>query len=175
MRIASPAKPAAATNVVANTATDPVTNEAPAVAFGATNGVHASVPRSISVSDIHCVTAWSRFDNRWRGVAVKDLLERVQPKAEARFVTLASYDAYTTNLPLAAFAVADALLATHWNGEPLSLDHGGPVRAIVPQLYFWKSAKWVKRIAFTATDQPGFWEERGYHNDGDPWTEQRYG
>jgi DMSO/TMAO reductase YedYZ molybdopterin-dependent catalytic subunit len=134
-----------------------------------------ALPQTDFTSDIHCVTAWSRFDNRWRGVSVRNLLERVQPKPEARFVTLYSYDTYSTNLPLAAFAVDDALLATHWEGEPLSLDHGGPVRAIVPQLYFWKSAKWVKRIAFTATDKPGFWEERGYHNDGDPWTEQRYG
>jgi DMSO/TMAO reductase YedYZ molybdopterin-dependent catalytic subunit len=134
-----------------------------------------ALPQTDFTSDIHCVTAWSRFDNRWRGVSVRDLLDRVQPKPAARFVTLHSYDTYTTNLPLEEFAVEDALLATHWEGQPLSLDHGGPVRAIVPQLYFWKSAKWVKRIAFTATDRPGFWEERGYHNHGDPWTEQRYG
>jgi DMSO/TMAO reductase YedYZ molybdopterin-dependent catalytic subunit len=134
-----------------------------------------ALPQTDFTSDIHCVTAWSRFDNRWRGVAVKDLLDRVVPKPEARFVTLFSYDTYTTNLPLEEFAVEDALLATHWEGAPLSIDHGGPVRAIVPQLYFWKSAKWIKRIAFTAEDRPGFWEERGYHNHGDPWTEQRYG
>src|SRR3954471_3399064 len=138
------------------------------------NGFQA-LPQTEFTSDIHCVTAWSRFDNRWRGVSVRDLLERVQPQPEAHFVTLFSYDTYSTNLPLEQFAAEDALLATHWQGEPLSLDHGGPVRAIVPQLYFWKSAKWVKRIAFTATDKPGFWEERGYHNHGDPWSEQRYG
>ena len=134
-----------------------------------------ALPQTDFMSDIHCVTSWSRFDNRWRGVAVRDLLDHVMPKPEARFVTLHSYDTYTTNLPLEAFAAEDALLATHWNDAPLSLDHGGPVRAIVPQLYFWKSAKWVKRIAFAADDKPGFWEERGYHNHGDPWTEQRYG
>jgi len=134
-----------------------------------------ALPQRDFTSDIHCVTSWSRFDNRWRGVAVKDLLAHVNPNAEARFVTLHSYDTYTTNLPLEEFAVEDALLATHWDGEPLSIDHGGPVRAVVPQLYFWKSAKWVKRIAFHAADKPGFWEERGYHNHGDPWTEQRYG
>ena len=131
--------------------------------------------QSRKVSDIHCVTAWSRFDNRWRGVAVRELLDRVMPKAEARFVTLHSYDTYTTNLPLEEFAVQDALLATHWNDAPLTIEHGGPMRAVVPQLYFWKSAKWVKRIEFHAEDRPGFWEERGYHNHGDPWREQRYG
>jgi DMSO/TMAO reductase YedYZ molybdopterin-dependent catalytic subunit len=126
-------------------------------------------------SDIHCVTAWSRFDNRWRGVTVMDLLERVRPKDGANFVVLHSFDTYTTNLPLMEFAAEGALLATHWEGKPISLEHGGPVRAVIPQLYFWKSAKWLKRIEFIAADRPGFWEERGYHNNGDPWTEQRYG
>ena len=134
-----------------------------------------ALPQTDFNSDIHCVTSWSRFDNRWRGVAVRDLLDHVMPAGDARFVTLHAYDTYTTNLPLEAFAAADALLATHWEGAPLTLDHGGPLRAIVPQLYFWKSAKWVKRIQFTAEDRPGFWEERGYHNNGDPWREQRYG
>ena len=134
-----------------------------------------ALPQSDLMSDIHCVTAWSRFDNRWRGVAVMDLLERVQPKPEANFVVLHSFDTYTTNLPLEEFAMEGALLATHWEGKALTIDHGGPVRAIVPQLYFWKSAKWLKRIEFIAADRPGFWEERGYHNFGDPWREQRYG
>lgn len=134
-----------------------------------------ALPQTDLTSDVHCVTAWSRFDNRWRGVAVRNLLAHVQPKPEARFVTLHSTDTYTTNLPLEEFAVEDALLATHWNDAPLTLEHGGPMRAVVPQLYFWKSAKWVTRIAFHAEDKPGFWEERGYHNHGDPWTEQRYG
>ncbi len=132
------------------------------------------LPQSEAVSDIHCVTAWSRYDNRWRGVLVSDLLSLVQPKPEAKFVLLQSYDTYTTNLPLAEFAVPDALLATHWEGEPLTVEHGGPLRVVVPQLYFWKSAKWVKRISFVAQDQPGFWEARGYHNHGDPWKEERY-
>jgi DMSO/TMAO reductase YedYZ molybdopterin-dependent catalytic subunit len=134
-----------------------------------------ALPQTDFESDIHCVTSWSRFDNRWRGVAVRDLLARVLPKPEARFVTLHSFDTYTTNLPLEMFAAEDALLATHWDGAPLSLEHGGPMRAVVPQLYFWKSAKWVKRIEFQEADRPGFWEERGYHNHGDPWREQRYG
>jgi DMSO/TMAO reductase YedYZ molybdopterin-dependent catalytic subunit len=132
------------------------------------------LPQSDSVSDIHCVTAWSRYDNRWRGVLVSDLLTLVQPKPEARFVLFQSYDTYTTNLPLEEFAVPDALLATHWEGEPLTVEHGGPLRVVVPQLYFWKSAKWLKRITFAAEDQPGFWEVRGYHNHGDPWEEERY-
>ncbi len=99
------------------------------------------------------MTAWSRYDNRWRGVLVSDLLALVRPKPEARFVLLQSYDTYTTNLPLDEFAVPDALLATHWEGEPLTVEHGGPLRVVVPQLYFWKSAKWVKRITFAA-DRP---------------------
>jgi DMSO/TMAO reductase YedYZ molybdopterin-dependent catalytic subunit len=134
-----------------------------------------ALPQSDLESDIHCVTAWSRFDNRWRGVGVMDLLERVHPKDKAEFVVLHSFDTYTTNLPLMEFAAEGALLATHWDGKPLTLEHGGPVRAVVPQLYFWKSAKWLKRIEFVAADRSGFWEERGYHNHGDPWTEQRYG
>lgn len=132
------------------------------------------LPKSEATSDIHCVTSWSRYDNRWRGVLVGDLLAHVQPKAEARFVLIQSYDTYTTNLPLAEFAVTDALLATHWEGEPLTVAHGGPLRLVVPQLYFWKSAKWVKKITFAAEDRPGFWEVRGYHNHGDPWEEERY-
>ncbi len=132
------------------------------------------LPQSEAVSDIHCVTAWSRYGNRWRGVLASDLLALVQPKPEAKFVLFQSYDTYTTNLPLAEFAVPDALLATHWEGEQLTVEHGGPLRVVVPQLYFWKSAKWVKRITFAAQDQPGFWEVRGYHNHGDPWEEERY-
>lgn len=132
------------------------------------------LPQSESMSDIHCVTSWSRYDNRWRGVLVGDLLAHVRPQADAQFVLIQSYDTYTTNLPLAEFAVADALLATHWEGEPLTVAHGGPLRLVVPQLYFWKSAKWVKKITFAAEDRPGFWEVRGYHNHGDPWEEQRY-
>ena len=104
-----------------------------------------------------------------------DLLERVRPKDEANHVLLHSFDTYTTNLPLMEFAAEGAVLATHWEGQPLTRDHGGPVRAVVPQLYFWKSAKWLKRIEFIAADRPGFWEERGYHNYADPWREQRYG
>lgn len=131
-------------------------------------------PEFEDVSDIHCVTSWSRFDNRWRGVSARHLLSLVRPKPEARHVVFHSYDTYTTNVALDAFAEADVLLATHHDGEPIPVEHGGPLRVIMPRWYFWKSAKWVKRIEFVAADRPGFWEERGYHNEGDPWQEQRY-
>jgi len=131
-------------------------------------------PQQEFVSDIHCVTAWSRYDNRWRGVSALHLLEMVRPMDEARHVLFHSHDGYTTNVALAVFADDDVLLAHEWEGQPISRDHGGPVRVVIPKFYFWKSAKWLKRIEFLADDRPGFWEERGYHNVGDPWTEQRY-
>jgi DMSO/TMAO reductase YedYZ molybdopterin-dependent catalytic subunit len=132
-------------------------------------------PAFHDVSDIHCVTAWSRFDNMWEGVSARHILATVRPRPEARFIVFHSYDDYTTNLPLAEFDAEDVLLAHAWEGRPLSREHGGPVRAIVPRLYFWKSAKWIRRIEFIAADRSGFWETRGYHDHGDPWTEERYG
>lgn len=132
-------------------------------------------PQSAPVSDIHCVTTWSRYDNHWDGVLTRDVVLAVAPKEEARFVVLHSYDGYTTNLSLHDFAHEGALLAHGWEGAPIAPEHGGPVRLVVPHLYFWKSAKWLKRIEFVAVDRPGFWEERGYHNRGDPWGEERYG
>lgn len=131
-------------------------------------------PQAAITSDIHCVTAWSRFDNLWEGVSTAHLLSLVRPKPEARFVIQHSYEGYTTNVPLEAFAGADVLLAWRWEGKPISREHGGPVRLVLPKLYLWKSAKWLSRLEFTAEDRPGFWEVRGYHNYGDPWTEQRY-
>ncbi|MDA9442462.1 molybdopterin-binding protein [Bradyrhizobium sp. CCBAU 51745] len=125
-------------------------------------------------SDIHCVTTWSRYDNQWEGLATRELLAVCQPREDARFVVLHSYDGYTTNLALEDFAAEDALLAHSWSGQPLSEEHGGPVRLVVPHLYFWKSAKWLQAIEFVTEDAPGFWEVRGYHNRGDPWAEQRY-
>jgi DMSO/TMAO reductase YedYZ molybdopterin-dependent catalytic subunit len=125
-------------------------------------------------SDIHCVTSWSRYDNEWEGLATRELLAVCQPREDARFVVLHSHDGYTTNLALDDFAAEDALLAHSWSGEPLSDEHGGPVRLVVPHLYFWKSAKWLQAIEFLTEDAPGFWEVRGYHNRGDPWAEQRY-
>ena len=126
-------------------------------------------------SDIHCVTQWSRFDNHWEGVSALHLLSLVKPKPEANFLMLSSYDDYTTNVPLADFADDDVLLAHSWQGKPIPREHGGPVRVIIPKLYFWKSAKWLRRITCIAADRPGFWEERGYHMRGDPWREERYG
>ncbi|WP_375307723.1 sulfite oxidase-like oxidoreductase [Bradyrhizobium sp. A11] len=125
-------------------------------------------------SDIHCVTTWSRYDNEWEGLATRELLAACQPREGARFVVLHSYDGYTTNLALEDFAAEDALLAHSWSGQPLTEEHGGPVRLVVPHLYFWKSAKWLQAIEFRTDDAPGFWEVRGYHNRGDPWAEQRY-
>jgi DMSO/TMAO reductase YedYZ molybdopterin-dependent catalytic subunit len=134
----------------------------------------ARLPRAARRSDIHCVTTWSRYDNDWTGVATRDLLDLVQPLPTAGAVMLHSYDGYTTNLTLADFAADDALLATGWSGQPLTRDHGGPARLVVPHLYFWKSAKWLHRIELIAADRPGFWEVNGYHLRGDPWAEQRY-
>jgi DMSO/TMAO reductase YedYZ molybdopterin-dependent catalytic subunit len=131
-------------------------------------------PQSEVVSDIHCVTQWSRYDNRWSGVAARTLLEAVAPKDEARHVLLYSHDGYTTNVRLEQFGQPDVLLAHSWNGAPIPREHGGPVRAVIPRLYFWKSAKWIRRIEIKITPRRGFWEERGYHDNGDPWTEERY-
>jgi DMSO/TMAO reductase YedYZ molybdopterin-dependent catalytic subunit len=132
------------------------------------------LPKVTLTTDIHCVTAWSRYDNVWEGVSARTLIELVKPKAEAQHVIFHSYDTYTTNVPLADFAGDDVLLASTWNGQPIGREHGGPLRVVIPKLYFWKSAKWIKRIEFSALDKPGFWEVRGYHNYGDPWREQRY-
>lgn len=131
-------------------------------------------PQEQQVSDIHCVTAWSRYDNHWEGVSARHLLSVVKPKPEATHIVFHSFDTYTTNVKLSVFADDDVLLAHSWEGKPLTVEHGGPVRVIIPKFYFWKSAKWVKRIEFLSADQPGFWELRGYHNDGDPWNEERY-
>ncbi|MFN3591221.1 MAG: sulfite oxidase-like oxidoreductase [Thermaurantiacus sp.] len=134
-----------------------------------------ALPQIEDVSDIHCVTQWSRYDNRWQGVSTSVLLAMAQPLPQARHVILHAYDGYTTNLNLEHFAEADCLLAHSHDGVPLSREHGGPVRVVVPRYYFWKSPKWIKRIEVSAVDRPGFWEVRGYHNVGDPWLEERYG
>ena len=134
----------------------------------------SALPQIKSLSDIHCVTSWSRYDNHWEGVSTQELAAHAGIRPEAHFAILTSHDGYTTNLPLADFLSEDALLAHSWEGEPLTGEHGGPMRLVVPHLYFWKSAKWLRRIEFATSDQPGFWEVRGYHNHGDPWREQRY-
>jgi DMSO/TMAO reductase YedYZ molybdopterin-dependent catalytic subunit len=126
------------------------------------------------VSDIQCVTAWSRYENHWTGVSAEHLLAVVRPAPEAKHILFHSYDGYTTNVPLEIFAAPDSLLAHQWEGEKIPREHGGPVRVVIPQRYFWKSAKWLKRMEFLAEDRPGYWEKRGYHNVGDPWREERY-
>ena len=133
------------------------------------------LPQAEDQSDIHCVTQWSRYDNRWQGVKTSVLLALAQPRPEARHVILHSHDGYTTNLLLEHFAEDDCLVAHSHDGVPLTREHGAPARVIVPRYYFWKSAKWIKRIEISAVDRPGFWEVRGYHNVGDPWLEERYG
>jgi DMSO/TMAO reductase YedYZ molybdopterin-dependent catalytic subunit len=132
------------------------------------------LPQSKQVSDFHCVTSWSRLDNVWEGVKVADLMKRVKFKPEAHFVVLHCDGGYTTNLPLETFLDEDVILAHRVDGQDLHPDHGFPLRAVVPKLYAWKSAKWLRAIEFGAEDRRGFWEVRGYHNDADPWREQRY-
>ncbi|MGE4064867.1 MAG: sulfite oxidase-like oxidoreductase [Rhodospirillaceae bacterium] len=134
-----------------------------------------SQPQVALVNDIHCVTTWSRYDNEWKGVAMKTLLAQVKPLPGAKYLMLKSYDGYSTNVPLADVDRDDVLIAHTWQGKPLERDHGGPVRLVIPHLYFWKSAKWLRHITFMDQDQPGYWEARGYHMRGDPWREERYG
>lgn len=133
-----------------------------------------ALPQTEIVSDIHCVTRWSRYENMWQGLSSRVLIGLVRPKAEAGHVIFHGYDGYTTNVGRDVFAAADVILATMWEGYPLTRNHGGPVRVVIPHYYFWKSAKWIKRIEFSRDDKPGFWEVRGYHNVGDPWKEERY-
>jgi DMSO/TMAO reductase YedYZ molybdopterin-dependent catalytic subunit len=133
-----------------------------------------ALPRVRLTSDFHCVTAWSRYDNAWEGVAVRDILAMVKPKPEAKFVTAHSWTGYTTNMPLADLDDDDTLIAFTHDGAPLTPDHGGPVRLIVPKLYAYKSAKWLSGLEFMEKDRPGFWEIRGYHNHADPWKEERF-
>jgi DMSO/TMAO reductase YedYZ molybdopterin-dependent catalytic subunit len=126
-------------------------------------------------ADMHCVTRWSRLGNVWEGVATREILRRAEALPEARFVVVHGYDhEFTTNLPLEAFASEDVLLADIHDGQPISLEHGGPLRLVVPRLYAWKSAKWVKRVELVSEDEPGFWERAGYHDVGDPWKEERF-
>jgi DMSO/TMAO reductase YedYZ molybdopterin-dependent catalytic subunit len=134
-----------------------------------------ALPQVTDVSDFHCVTTWSKYDCEWSGVAFTTLFELVTPLPTAKFVYFTGYDGYSTNVPLARCLDDDVLLATRFSGEPVSREHGGPARIIIPKLYAWKGAKFVKTITFLAEDRPGFWEVRGYHHEGDPWKEERYG
>ena len=132
------------------------------------------LPRVEVTSDIHCVTRWSKFDNRWGGVAVSEIMRRVRVKPEAVAVMVHAEPDYTTNLLLSDIVAEDALLAIEHDGEALPVEHGGPCRLVVPKLYFWKSAKWVTGFEFIDVNAPGFWEVNGYHLRADPWKEERY-
>ncbi|RQW80715.1 MAG: sulfite oxidase-like oxidoreductase [Methanothrix sp.] len=134
-----------------------------------------SLPQARVFSDVHCVTTWSRLNNLWEGVPTTALKGLVKIKTEARFAIVHAYGGFTTNLSLQDFFAEDVLFALKHDGRPISPEHGYPVRLVVPRLYFWKSAKWVTGVEFTAEDRPGFWESHGYHNRGDPWKEERYG
>ena len=132
------------------------------------------LPRSSNVQDIHCVTRWSRFDTAFEGVHWRELAKLCTPKASAQFVIAHAEHDFTANVPLASLEDEQALLATHADGEPLALEHGGPMRLVIPGKYFWKSAKWLRAIELSPVDRLGFWERYGYHNDADPWKEERY-
>jgi DMSO/TMAO reductase YedYZ molybdopterin-dependent catalytic subunit len=125
-------------------------------------------------SDFHCVTRWSRFDNEWDGVGFREILRLVNPRPEAKYVLVHAEQGFTANVPLADLDRDDVLLATHHDGQPLTPDHGYPLRLIVPHLYAWKSVKWVRGLEFLEKDAPGFWEQNGYHMYGDPFKEQRF-
>jgi DMSO/TMAO reductase YedYZ molybdopterin-dependent catalytic subunit len=131
-----------------------------------------ALPTEEITVDVHCVTKWSKFDTTWTGVSVDRLLEGVD--TNAKFVLALSYGDYSTNLPIEDVTGGKAWIAFAFDGRPLEPEHGGPARLLVPHLYFWKSAKWVRELALRDSDQPGFWEKFGYHNYGDPWREQRY-
>jgi len=133
-----------------------------------------ALPKVTTHSDFHCVTRWSRFDNDWTGVSFREILSRVKVKPVARFVFVHAEQGFTANIPLADLDRDNVLFATHHDGQPLSADHGYPLRLIVPHLYAWKSVKWVRGIEFLDHDQPGFWEQNGYHMYGDPWKQQRF-
>jgi DMSO/TMAO reductase YedYZ molybdopterin-dependent catalytic subunit len=131
-----------------------------------------ALPSEPVTVDIHCVTKWSKLDSEWEGVPLDTLLDGVDTTAE--YVVAFCDGGYTTNLPLEDLTEGKAWIAFAFDGEPLDPEHGGPARLLVPHLYFWKSAKWVRGLRLAATDEPGFWEQNGYHNYGDPWKEQRY-
>ncbi len=132
------------------------------------------LPETQWTRDIHCVTKCSKFDTSWEGVKIDDVLAAAGFAAPTAFVLAHSYDGYSTNVPFADLTGDKAMIATAYDGRPISPDHGGPSRLLVPHLYFWKSAKWVNALQFTTRDEPGFWELRGYHIYGDPWREQRF-
>jgi DMSO/TMAO reductase YedYZ molybdopterin-dependent catalytic subunit len=126
-------------------------------------------------SDIHCVTRWTKLDMPWKGVPARTLIDQAEPLESVRFVIAHAEQGYTSNLPLEALLDDDALIGFEAEGAPLTAEHGSPVRLVVPSRYFWKSAKWLRGLELSDVDKPGFWEGYGYHNEGDPWREERYG
>ncbi|GLV58848.1 oxidoreductase [Dictyobacter sp. S3.2.2.5] len=133
-----------------------------------------ALPHTTMTSDFHCVTTWSRYDNTWEGVHIREILQRAKPLPDAHFVMAHSWTGYTTNLPLENLDDDDVMIVLKHDGQPLEPDHGGPVRLLVPKLYAYKSAKWLDGLEFMERDRPGFWEQRGYHNRANPWKEERY-
>ncbi len=133
-----------------------------------------NLPLTICETDIHCVTRWSKFDTVWRGVSLDEIIQRTHVSPNATHVIAECHDGYTTNVPIADVVNGQAWVAVEYDEEAIAPEHGGPARLLVPHLYFWKSAKWLRRLEFTDHDEPGFWETRGYHNYGDPWKQQRY-
>jgi len=133
-----------------------------------------ALPQTTLTTDIHCVTRWSKLDTTWTGVRVSELLERAQVRTSGKFVMAHCDGGYTTNVPLADVTGGKAWIAFEYDGAALAAEHGGPARLLIPHLYFWKSAKWVRGLRLTERNEPGFWEQLGYHDRGDPWREQRY-
>jgi DMSO/TMAO reductase YedYZ molybdopterin-dependent catalytic subunit len=133
-----------------------------------------ALPRKQVTTDIHCVTRWSKLDTTWEGVPIQAILELAGLRPEARFVVAHCEQGYTANLPLAVLDDDDVLLADSYAGAPIDPEHGAPLRLLVPKRYFWKSAKWLRGLEFLDADRPGFWERYGYHNEGDPWREERF-
>jgi DMSO/TMAO reductase YedYZ molybdopterin-dependent catalytic subunit len=133
------------------------------------------LPQVEKQADVHCVTGWSLLGGLWKGVQIAALAKLAEVKSDARFVIFEAAHGYTANVPLAEATRDTAMVTYRLNGKPFALEHGAPVRGLVPDLYFWKSAKWLTGVKFVVDDQPGYWEQRGYHNHGDPWREERYG
>ncbi len=132
------------------------------------------LPQENVVKDIHCVTKWSKFDTKWRGVSMDEIMKLAKVKPGTTHLIAHSFDGYSTNVPIEDISNGKAMVAVEYDGGDIEPEHGGPARLLVPHLYFWKSAKWLSDLEFTDHDKPGFWETRGYHNYGDPWQEQRY-
>jgi DMSO/TMAO reductase YedYZ molybdopterin-dependent catalytic subunit len=133
-----------------------------------------ALPTTEIVTDIHCVTRWSKLGQSWEGVPMQHLLEQVKPTANARFVIAHCEAGFTANVPIEAVMDDDVLLAHRADGDDLTAEHGWPLRLLIPSRYFWKSAKWLRGLEFSSTDKPGFWEQNGYNNNADPWREERY-